>query len=119
MDSNCAKMQRSPAVLEVIARIEGILRESGIAAECAACWRGELVAETHGIGCCQGCELSAQNGCLNKPLSCALWLCHYLRDKYPNVVEQLNLIADDWPRRLTLSYRVRSLDAEQRLYKIG
>lgn len=115
-----ATMERDPAVLAEIRGIEALLRESGIADECAACWRGERERETGGVGCCSNCNLSNSNGCLNKPLSCALWLCEYLKKKYPTVAKKLGTITAKYHetngfRSGLLGFRQQSLEAEQPL----
>ena len=41
-------------------------------------------------GCCKGCEYLSDKGCTVKSLSCKLWLCEELRERFPKVERQFS-----------------------------
>lgn len=61
---------------------------------CKSCFRGTMAKDypdapaymkrAPGIGCCAPCGLQGHNGCLSKPLGCALWMCEYTMKLFPH-----------------------------------
>jgi hypothetical protein len=111
------EMRRDPQILAQIEEIDALLENSGVRHFCNMCWKGKLKGITHTVGCCNGpkCELLGKDGCTNKPLNCALWLCDAARKFYPTVAAQLDVIKDKWPAELAdpyINFRKASLDFE-------
>lgn len=100
---------RNPEVLVQIQTIEFLLASSGVQSFCMAC-----IKSPEG-GCCQGCANLGPNGCVEKPLACALWLCSNARDRFPDVSKELRTIDIKWPTSVARGYRLSSLVAESKL----
>jgi hypothetical protein len=100
---------RNPQVLVQIGQIDTLLQTSGVRDYCLECIKGPKG------GCCQGCSLLGTDGCTNKPLSCALWLCFPAAVKFQEVAKQLKDIAHNYPTKVAHGYRGASLSAESEL----
>lgn len=102
-------MARNPQVLVQIQKIDDILKESGVSSFCMDCIHGPEG------GCCQGCASLGPNGCTDKPLSCALWLCHEAKQQFPEVRAELMTINRKYDYGIANSYRQLSITMEQYL----
>ena len=107
--------ERNLAVLAAIQEAEQLMESSGVRALCTACWARTDPDNPKPGGCCSGCQLSAPTGCLNKPLSCTLWLCSYATNKYPGVAAKLLEIGRRFPWEIANGHRMISLHAEKKL----
>lgn len=108
------KFRRDPQVLASVRLAEKLIANAGIPAICTRCFAGELsenVADNG--GCCSGCKLLGPHGCTEKPLSCALWLCSYLKERFPALNEQLKQIGKTQPNEIVYAPRYYSLESEQ------
>jgi hypothetical protein len=101
---------RNQAVLVQITTINAILLDSGVTSDCIGC-----INDPKRGGCCQNCSNLGPNGCMDKPMACALWLCDSMKQKYPTVVKQLNEIADKYPWGVAYNFRQASIEAEELL----
>lgn len=102
-------MKRNPQVLIQIERAEDILVRTGVSDHCSAC------INSPENGCCQRCPSLGLFGCVEKPMACALWLCHRAKRMFPDAVKQLGQIADQLPAEVAYGHRHRSLIAEQQM----
>jgi hypothetical protein len=104
-------MQRNLAVLETIAEIDHAMLISGARDFCLACIN-RTNPHVKG-GCCQGCKLLGAEGCLEKPLSCAQWLCRTAQERFPELSKQMQQIATErHGYAVAKSFRANSLQAE-------
>ena len=84
----------------LVQAINAYLARVGVSVVCGACWRGELEKETGGVGCCNKCAHSGENACIQKPLSCAVWLCRYTERLFPQADTFLRSIKDRLPSKI-------------------
>lgn len=108
-------MKRNPDVLVQIARIDQMAERTGIRAFCQGCIHKQHTEGSYPGGCCTGCTNLGPNGCTEKPLSCALWLCRGARKAFPQQARGLDAIARIWPSGLAYGFRMDSLQQEARL----
>jgi hypothetical protein len=110
-------MQRNPEVLKEIESIEAGLIASGVREYCLAC-----IYDPSRGGCCHGCKNLDANGCIEKPLSCATWLCMDVERKFPEFAKGLSVVKHNMIAKfggyVALGYRTMSLDNEKRLVQI-
>lgn len=109
---------RHPKVVAQIEVVDSMLRRSGVRSYCLTCIKrpvAEHSFSTPAGGCCQGCALLGPNGCTNKPLSCALWLCGSAKTAFPAVHQKLVQITTQWPLDISRGIRQHSLEAEAHL----
>lgn len=112
MNANYGSQARSVEVGKALVAAERILQETGVAEYCQRCWAGEFKKIDGRHGCCHGCDLSDPSGCLNKPLSCARWLCCEAKREFPEADKALKAVGNDFNSWLTDGFRVASLKEE-------
>ena len=100
-------MARNATVLVQITKIDALLEVTGVRDYCIACIKGPKG------GCCQGCSSLGPNGCTDKPLACALWLCSNARQEFPAVQDALYAIGSRYPYGVARAYRHLSIQYEQ------
>ena len=106
-------MARNHDVLVQIGKIDEMLKDTRVRDFCISCIRGPAG------GCCQGCSNLGPNGCTDKPLACALWLCSKADKAFPQVAEALSIEKQKWPYRVANGMRLMSIRAEQELETVG
>lgn len=99
-------MPRNPAILEEISKVDALLAESGVREYCLACIQGPKG------GCCHPCVNLSATGCVDKPLSCALWLCRDAEKAFPKVAAELFKIKMKYPYEVGQGYRLVSITHE-------
>lgn len=100
---------RNPTVLVQITIAETLMEKSGVHSHCMDCIKSSVG------GCCQNCSNLGTNGCTNKPLACALWLCPSAERKFPKVAGELHGMMNKFPYDVSRGYRHSSLVAEARM----
>lgn len=103
-------MPRSTEALVQITKINDILTRTGVSSFCNTCIHGPEG------GCCQGCANLGPDGCINKPIACALWLCNKAALELPQAARELNQLARTYPYEVAHGYRHISLRAEENYY---
>ena len=85
-------------------RVQKLLNMSGVSKLCTDCSLGKLGPRWRDgtWGCCQGCENLTPTGCKEKPLSCAIWLCHAAKQKHLDIASVLDKIRNGLHK---ISYR--------------
>lgn len=64
--------------------------------------------------CCDNCHFLGEHGCTTKALLCKLWVCRYVREKYPKMWEELKeLLLKAYEAKLII-YRGSKRDLLQR-----
>ena len=90
----------APEYTELVEALTRMYGRIGMHDICRACFRGEKLpaipkspwfktAGHHGnygrgsgVGCCTPCGLQGREGCLSKPMGCALWMCTYTLQRF-------------------------------------
>lgn len=103
---------RNPEVLVQIQEADALLLSSGVRDHCIECIHSEEG------GCCQHCDLLGKQGCTNKPLACALWLCDRAQRMFPAAAKKLDEMKSQWPYVVSNGFRHRSLQAEAELVEV-
>lgn len=73
-------IKRHPVLEELIETLTSLWKAIGVSRVCVACFSGKITEFTGAKGCCgNSCSHLGVQGCLAKPLGCALFLCASLR----------------------------------------
>lgn len=101
---------RNPVVLVQIESIERVFERTGVTDFCIECIHS---SDARKGGCCHGCVNLGPNGCMDKPLACALYLCHEAQQEFPKVELYLRDIKHSFDSGVTYGFRLASIENEK------
>jgi hypothetical protein len=73
------KLHAKPRPKEIERLVEALTRmwsKIGASSNCGKCFQGKLHRTIGAHGCCGGCPSLGKDGCIAKPIDCALFTCH-------------------------------------------